>query len=181
MTYLRRVEMSSKVLLGLMVSAMVGLGAAAAPADEVYKPRYDVKKAAIIDKDDYFCKVPIKNKHEKIILSSDDAKIDKKVFWDHGKKFLLLKCSFKDKVGYGYFYDFKDQGFKCKARYDYYDLKTNKSIVHVDFDRYSRYNKYSKYNRHIVAKVYLACLFKLDHDKKDDKKDDNKDDNGHNY
>lgn len=166
--------MSNKVLLGLLVSAAVGLGAATASADNYYEPRFEVKKAAVIDKDDYFCKVPIKIKHEKIVLASDDAKIEKKVFKKHDKKFLLLKCFFKDKVWDGHFKDFVDKGFKCKARNDHFDLKTNNSIVVVDFEKKNRHNWNKK---HVVAKVFLACLFKLDRKKHDD----NNDNNDYNY
>lgn len=171
--------MTSKILFGLLVSGIVGLGAATASADEIIAPQYHEKKAAVIDRYDYFCKVPIRIKHEKIVLSSEHPRIVAKKFKKNYKEYLLLKCHFKDKVGYGYYRNITRSGFLCKAPGGY-DLKTYNSLVNVHFERHGYYSKYSKYNRHVKAKVWLQCLFeikprnkhvdKYPHDRKNDDK-----------
>ncbi len=178
--------MSSKIMLGLLMSAAVGLGATAASADENVAPQYDYHKKAVIDVDDYFCKVPIKIKGDKVVLASEDAKIRVKEITYNYKKYILAKCDFKTKVDYYYYKDIAKKDFKCELRdfgkYD--DLKTDRSFVHVDFDRkWGRKGYYKDDKRkHVVAKVHLECLFKKPHDPHyyPPKNDNNKDD-GNNY
>jgi hypothetical protein len=188
--------MSSKIMLGLLVSAAVGLGATVVSADENVAPEYNYKKAAVIKdnrgKKDDFCKVPIRIKGDNVVLASDDARVNTKIITYKWKKFLLAKCDFKDKVDFYYYRDIKKTGFKCEFE-NAYDLTTRQSLVIVDFDRkWGRKGQYKSRPKHVVAKVHLECLFELprmrdnnnnnndDKDKNDNNNNNKHDDNNNN-
>ncbi|WP_191059247.1 hypothetical protein [Geminicoccus harenae] len=156
--------MSSKLMLGLFMSAAVTLGATAASADQNVVSTYHDKKVAVIKdnkgKNDDFCKVPIKVKGENVTLASDDAKVQVKEITRYYKKYILAKCDFKDKVDFYYYKDIHKKGFKCEFDNKDYELETRNSVVHVDFDRkWGKKGHYKSRPKHVVAKVHLECLF----------------------
>jgi len=176
--------MSSKIMLGLLMSAAVGLGATVVSADENVAPQYNPRKAAVIkdykgNRDD-FCKVPIKIKGDNVVLASDDAKVNTRIISYKWKKYLHVKCDFKDKVDFYYYRDIKKTGFKCN--YDNaYDLTTNQSLVLVDFDRkWGRKGHYKSRPKHVVAKVHLECLFELPRMRDNNNNNDDKNHNNNN-
>jgi len=193
--------MSSKIMVGLLVSAAVGLGATAVSADENARAEYDVRKPAVIydgkGRKDDFCKVPIKIKGEKIVLFADERDIDinTRIFVNRHnyRKYLYVSCNFKDKVDFYYYNEIKKTGFKCNFK-NGYDLTTNQSKVVVDFDRkWGRKGEYKSRPKHVVAKVHLECLFEIprmrdnnnnhdnNHDNNNHDNHDNNHDDGGNY
>ena len=179
--------MSSKIMVGLLVSAAVGLGATAVSADENARAEYDHQKPAVIHdekgRQDDFCKVPIKIKGEKVVLFADerDVKINSKVIFNRHnyKRYLYVSCNFKDKVDFYYYNEIRKNGFKCNYNNNY-KLTTNNSKVFVDFDRkWGQKGHYKSRPKHVVAKVHLECVFQLpgnprDHDNKNHHDNNNK-------
>jgi len=156
--------MSSKIMLGLFMSAAIGFGAATVYADENVAPQYNYKKSAVIKDQkgnhDDFCKVPISIKGENVVLASDNAKVQVKEIVRKHKKYILAKCDFKDKVDFYYYRDINRKDFKCEYDNKRYELETKYSIVHVDFDRkWGGKGRYKSRPKHVVAKVHLECLF----------------------
>lgn len=176
--------MSSKMMLGLLLSATVGLGAAAASATEPpadypppagypgEQPEYTKKAVIIIDKDgygkpDYSCKVPVKVRGD--YLESDDPKTIK---YNNQKHRFTITCKFKEQVKYPnlkkYFDGVHKEGFLCKAVIYDHTFKTNYSKVDVTFKhRQPRNDEYGKMGsdyygpdkKMVEAHVVLKCMF----------------------
>ncbi|HEX2525355.1 MAG TPA: hypothetical protein VHL31_03510 [Geminicoccus sp.] len=136
------------------MTTAVGLGAAAASAQEPAVATYNDQKSAVIDVKDETCKVPLKIKGQKIDLYSNDVKIDIKKVAEKKKYYKVVKCEFKDKDIKRKFLFYKDvikKNFECKVDFGKEYAKTKLSAVAVNFKKYGK-----------VAKVDLVCWFKID-------------------
>jgi len=176
--------MSNKMMLGLVMSAAVGLGAAAAApvahANKYPYPGYDqieyTKKALIVVDPDYkyqnndFCKAPfkIKGKYVKSDEANATVSVIEKVEYYKKVKYLKVNCKFNDEVKYGHYYPISKENFYCKAIIKDYPYKTNYSDVSLTFPPPAKQEYYPAggYKKTVNAYVDMNCYFKLKYEHK---------------